>query len=477
MSNNWEMVIGLEVHAQLKTSSKLFSSSPNLFGSEPNENVNFIDSGMPGMLPVLNWACIEKAIKTGFALNFTINKHSVFERKNYFYPDLPQGYQISQFEFPILSEGYLEIDQPDGSAKKIRIERAHLEQDAGKSIHDIDPKFSFIDLNRVGTPLLEIVSYPDLSSADDVVNYISSLRQTLMYIDVCDGNMQEGSLRADVNLSVRKPGGELGTRCEIKNLNSFKFIRQAIEFEFQRQIDVLEAGGSVEQNTMLFDTSTGETRSMRSKEFSHDYRYFPDPDLPPLVLNEEDIEKLRLKLPELPDQKKSRFIEEFGITAYDAEILVTEKYVSDFFEQIVKGRDSKIVISWITVELFSYLKRKNISLEESKIGPEKISSLLDLIISNKISNRQAKEIFDEYLKSDVNADTFIEKKGLVQISNESEIEELVEKVLKENPKMLEQYKSGKDKLFGFFIGQVMKLSNGKANPKMVNETLKRKLSL
>ena len=273
MSNNWEMVIGLEVHAQLKTSSKLFSSSPNLFGSEPNENVNFIDSGMPGMLPVLNWACIEKAIKTGFALNFTINKHSVFERKNYFYPDLPQGYQISQFEFPILSEGYLEIDQPDGSAKKIRIERAHLEQDAGKSIHDIDPKFSFIDLNRVGTPLLEIVSYPDLSSADDVVNYMSSLRQTLMYIDVCDGNMQEGSLRADVNLSVRKPGGELGTRCEIKNLNSFKFIRQAIEFEFQRQIDVLEAGGSVEQNTMLFDTSTGETRSMRSKEFSHDYRY------------------------------------------------------------------------------------------------------------------------------------------------------------------------------------------------------------
>ena len=299
----------------------------------------------------------------------------------------------------------------------------------------------------------------------------------MRYLGTCDGNMQEGSLRADVNVSVRPKGSkEFGTRCEIKNVNSIKFIQQAIEFEARRQVDLIEKGEKIIQETRLFDPNNLETRSMRGKEESHDYRYFPDPDLPPLVLNEEDIEKLRLKLPELPDQKKSRFIEEFGITAYDAEILVTEKYVSDFFEQIVEGRDSKIVISWITVELFSYLKRKNISLEESKIGPEKISSLLDLIISNKISNRQAKEIFDEYLKSDVNADTFIEKKGLIQISNESEIEELVERVLKENPKMLEQYKSGKDKLFGFFIGQVMKLSNGKANPKMVNETLKRKLS-
>ena len=296
------MVIGLEVHAQLKTSSKLFSSSPNQFGSEPNENVNFIDSGMPGMLPVMNFGCIEMAIKTGYALNFKINKHSVFERKNYFYPDLPQGYQISQFEFPILSEGYINIESGDNQ-KKIRIERAHLEQDAGKSIHDIDPKYSFIDLNRVGTPLLEIVSYPDLSSADEVINYMSSLRQLLMYIDVCDGNMQEGSLRADVNLSVRKKGQELGTRCEIKNLNSFKFIKQAIEYEFQRQINIIDGGGEIEQNTMLFDTSTGETRAMRSKEFSHDYRYFPDPDLLPVNLSQEQIDKIKPLVGELPQDK------------------------------------------------------------------------------------------------------------------------------------------------------------------------------
>ena len=316
-----------------------------------------------------------------------------------------------------------------------------------------------------------------MSSPLEAAEYVKKLRNILRFIGTCDGNMEKGNLRADVNVSVRKKGDELGTRCEIKNVNSIKFIQQAIEFEARRQVDLIEKGEKIIQETRLFDPNNLETRSMRGKEESHDYRYFPDPDLPPLVLNDEDIENLRLKLPELPDQKKSRFIEEFGISAYDAEILITEKYVSDFFEQIVKGRDSKIVISWITVELFSYLKRKNISLEESKIDPEKISSLLDLIISNKISNRQAKEIFDEYLESDINADTFIEKKGLVQISNESEIEEFVEKVLKENPKMLEQYKSGKDKLFGFFVGQVMKLSNGKANPKMVNETLKRKLSL
>jgi aspartyl-tRNA(Asn)/glutamyl-tRNA(Gln) amidotransferase subunit B len=323
---------------------------------------------------------------------------------------------------------------------------------------------------------MEIVSEPDMSSPQEAAEYVKKLRNILRFIGTCDGNMEKGNLRADVNVSVRKKGDELGTRCEIKNVNSIKFIQQAIEFEAKRQVDLIEKGEKIIQETRLFDPSNFETRSMRSKEESHDYRYFPDPDLPPLVLNEEDIEKLRLKLPELPDQKKLRFIEEFRISAYDAEILVTEKYVADFFEQIVKGRDPKIVISWLTVELFSYLKKKNISLEESKIDPKKISSLIDLIISNKISNRQAKEIFDEYLETDINADTFIEKKGLVQISNESEIEDLVEKVLKENPKMLEQFKSGKEKLFGFFVGQAMKLSNGKANPKMVNETLKRKLS-
>ena len=302
MNNDWELVIGLEVHAQLKTESKLFSSSPNQFGSDPNSNVNFIDAGMPGMLPVMNSGCIEKAIKTGFALNFQINPYSVFERKNYFYADLPQGYQISQFEYPILTEGFVEIET-DNKLKKIRLERAHLEQDAGKSIHDIDPKYSFIDLNRVGTPLLEIVSYPDFNSADEVISYLTSLRQILMYIDVCDGNMQEGSLRADVNLSVKKPNAELGTRCEIKNMNSFKFIRQAIEYESKRQIQVLESGGKIDQNTLLFDTSTGETRAMRSKEFAHDYRYFPDPDLLPVHIAEDQIEKVKSTIGELPQQK------------------------------------------------------------------------------------------------------------------------------------------------------------------------------
>ena len=474
-TGNWEIVLGLEVHAQISANSKLFSGASTDWGADPNSQVELVDSGMPGALPVINKYCIDQAILTGISLNAEINKKSIFDRKNYFYPDLPQGYQISQFEFPIVGKGHLNIEI-DGGKKSIGITRLHLEQDAGKSLHDQDIDNSFIDLNRSGCALMEIVSEPDMSSPQEAAEYVKKLRNILRFIGTCDGNMEKGNLRADVNVSVRKKGDELGTRCEIKNVNSIKFIQQAIEFEAKRQVDLIEKGEKIIQETRLFDPSNFETRSMRSKEESHDYRYFPDPDLPPLVLNEEDIEKLRLKLPELPDQRKSRYIEEFRISAYDAEILVTEKYVADFFEQIVKGRDPKIVISWLTVELFSYLKKKNISLEESKIDPKKISSLIDLIISNKISNRQAKEIFDEYLETDVNADTFIEKKGLVQISNESEIEGLVEKVLMENPKMLEQYKSGKEKLFGFFVGQVMKLSNGKANPKMVNETLKRKLS-
>ena len=476
MSNNWEMVIGLEVHAQLKTTSKLFSSSPNLFGSEPNENVNFIDSGMPGMLPVLNWACIEKAIKTGFALNFTINKHSVFERKNYFYPDLPQGYQISQFEFPILSEGYLDIDQPDGSTKKIRIERAHLEQDAGKSIHDIDPKFSFIDLNRVGTPLLEIVSYPDLSSAEDVVNYMSSLRQTLMYIDVCDGNMQEGSLRADVNLSVGKPGGELGTRCEIKNLNSFKFIRQAIEFEFQRQIEILEAGESVEQNTMLFDTSTGETRPMRSKEFSHDYRYFPDPDLLPLEVTDKFIDDIRSEIPELPDEKKKRFIEKFKLTPYEATILVSDIETSKYFEEVIKDADVKLSTNWITGELFAVLNEKNLEISQSPISAINLSKLINLIKDGTISGKIAKTVFEEMIVGDQDPQKIIEAKGLKQESDPKALEELIEKVIQNNADKVAEYKSGKDKLFGFFVGQAMKESKGKGNPQLINKILKEKLN-
>ena len=477
MSNNWEMVIGLEVHAQLKTSSKLFSSSPNLFGSEPNENVNFIDAGMPGMLPVLNWACIEKAIKTGFALNFTINKHSVFERKNYFYPDLPQGYQISQFEFPILSEGYLEIDQPDGNTKKIRIERAHLEQDAGKSIHDIDPKFSFIDLNRVGTPLLEIVSYPDLSSAEDVVNYMSSLRQTLMYIDVCDGNMQEGSLRADVNLSIRKPGGELGTRCEIKNLNSFKFIRQAIEFEFQRQIEVIESGGSVEQNTMLFDTSTGETRPMRSKEFSHDYRYFPDPDLLPVNLTDEQINQIKPSMEELPHQKISRYINDYKIDKDISKIIIAEKENTILFEKMVNESDvnPKNIASWLVGDIFAFVKEKNLDVLNLLEYTKDITDLLKLISDDVISNKVGKEILPQVLEGKGKPNELVKKMGLEQVSNTDELEKIIDDALVGEEENIVKFRGGLDRVLGYFVGKCLKSTKGKGNPKLINKILLEKL--
>ena len=477
MSNNWEMVIGLEVHAQLKTSSKLFSSSPNLFGSEPNENVNFIDAGMPGMLPVLNWACIEKAIKTGFALNLTINKHSVFERKNYFYPDLPQGYQISQFEFPILSEGYLEIDQPDGNTKKIRIERAHLEQDAGKSIHDIDPKFSFIDLNRVGTPLLEIVSYPDLSSAEDVVNYMSSLRQTLMYIDVCDGNMQEGSLRADVNLSIRKPGGELGTRCEIKNLNSFKFIRQAIEFEFQRQIEVIESGGSVEQNTMLFDTSTGETRPMRSKEFSHDYRYFPDPDLLPVNLTDEQINQIKPSMEELPHQKISRYINDYKIDKDISKIIIAEKENTILFEKMVNESDvnPKNIASWLVGDIFAFVKEKNLDVLNLLEYTKDITDLLKLISDDVISNKVGKEILPQVLEGKGKPNELVKMMGLEQVSNTDELEKIIDDALVGEEENIVKFKGGSDRVLGYFVGKCLKSTKGKGNPKLIDKILLEKL--
>mgnify|MGYP005647897643 FL=1 len=421
MSNNWEMVIGLEVHAQLNTSSKLFSSSPNQFGSEPNENVNFIDSGMPGMLPVMNFACIEMAIKTGFALNFNINKYSVFERKNYFYPDLPQGYQISQFEFPILTEGFINIDN-EGNQKKIRIERAHLEQDAGKSIHDIDPKFSFIDLNRVGTPLLEIVSYPDLSSAEEVVSYMSSLRQVLMYIDVCDGNMQEGSLRADVNLSVRKKGEELGTRCEIKNLNSFKFIRQAIEYEFKRQIDVIESGGKIEQNTMLFDTSTGETRAMRSKEFSHDYRYFPDPDLLPVNLTQDQIDKVKTSVGELPQAKLDKFIKDYNVDKDIAKIITVEKQNAILFEKMISETDvkPKFIAAWLVGDIFAFIKENNLEVSSLNEKTKEITDLLKLVSDDVISNKAGKEILPKVLKGHGKPSDIVKELGLEQVSDSGE---------------------------------------------------------
>ena len=476
MSNNWEMVIGLEVHAQLKTSSKLFSSSPNQFGSEPNENVNFIDSGMPGMLPVLNFACIEKAIKTGFALNFTINKYSVFERKNYFYPDLPQGYQISQFEFPILTEGFINIDNGQDQ-KKIRIERAHLEQDAGKSIHDIDPKYSFIDLNRVGTPLLEIVSYPDLTSADEVVNYMSSLRQILMYIDVCDGNMQEGSLRADVNLSIRKPGEDLGTRCEIKNLNSFKFIKQAIEFEFQRQIGVLESGGSVEQNTMLFDTNTGETRAMRSKEFSHDYRYFPDPDLLPVNITQEQIDNIQPTLGELPNQKLDRYISELKIEKDISKIIISEKENTEVFEQMVNDTEvpPKLIASWLVGDIFAFVKENNLDVSSLMKKTKVIVELLELVSDDVISNKVGKEILPKVLKGEGSPSEIVKKMGLEQVSDSSELEKIINEALQDEEDNIAKFQGGSDRVLGYFVGKCLKATKGKGNPKLINKLLLEKL--
>ena len=476
MSNNWEMVIGLEVHAQLNTSSKLFSSSPNQFGSEPNENVNFIDSGMPGMLPVMNFACIEMAIKTGFALNFNINKHSVFERKNYFYPDLPQGYQISQFEFPILTEGFINIDN-EGNQKKIRIERAHLEQDAGKSIHDIDPKFSFIDLNRVGTPLLEIVSYPDLSSAEEVVSYMSSLRQVLMYIDVCDGNMQEGSLRADVNLSVRKKGGELGTRCEIKNLNSFKFIRQAIEYEFKRQIDVIESGGKIEQNTMLFDTSTGETRAMRSKEFSHDYRYFPDPDLLPVNLTQDQIDKVKTSVGELPQAKLDKFINDYNVDKDIAKIITVEKQNAILFEKMISETDvkPKFIAAWLVGDIFAFIKENNLEVSSLNEKTKEITDLLKLVSDDVISNKAGKEILPKVLNGQGKPSDIVKELGLEQVSNSGELEKIIDEALIGEEENISKFQGGSDRLLGYFVGKCLKATKGKGNPKLINKILLERL--
>ena len=476
MSNNWEMVIGLEVHAQLNTSSKLFSSSPNQFGSEPNENVNFIDSGMPGMLPVMNFACIEMAIKTGFALNFNINKYSVFERKNYFYPDLPQGYQISQFEFPILTEGFINIDN-EGNQKKIRIERAHLEQDAGKSIHDIDPKFSFIDLNRVGTPLLEIVSYPDLSSAEEVVSYMSSLRQVLMYIDVCDGNMQEGSLRADVNLSVRKKGGELGTRCEIKNLNSFKFIRQAIEYEFKRQIDVIESGGKIEQNTMLFDTSTGETRAMRSKEFSHDYRYFPDPDLLPVNLTQDQIDKVKTSVGELPQAKLDKFIKDYNVDKDIAKIITVEKQNAILFEKMISETDvkPKFIAAWLVGDIFAFIKENNIEVSSLNEKTKEITDLLKLVSDDIISNKAGKEILPKVLNGQGKPSDIVKELGLEQVSDSGELEKIIDEALIGEEENISKFQGGSDRVLGYFVGKCLKATKGKGNPKLINKILLERL--
>ena len=474
-NNEYEVVIGLEVHAQVLSESKLFSTSPTKFGAEPNTQVSLVDAAFPGMLPVINEFCIKQAVKTGIGLNAKINKKSIFDRKNYFYADLPQGYQISQYKNPIVGEGTVILDLPDGE-KKIGIERLHLEQDAGKSIHDIDPKNTFVDLNRSGVALMEIVSKPDLRSLEEVNLYIKKLRSIMKYLGTCDGNMQEGSLRADVNVSVRKKGKkELGTRCEIKNVNSIKFMQMAIDFEANRQVDILEEGGKIDQETRLFDTKKNETRSMRSKEDAHDYRYFPDPDLLPLEFTDEFINELKKNIPELPDEKKKRFIEKFKLSPYEANILVSDIDTSKYFEEVIKNSDIKLSTNWITGELFALLNEKNLDISHSPISAQNLSKLINLIKDGTISGKIAKSVFEIMAKGNIDPQKIIEEKGLKQQSDPKQLEKIVDKVIKENEDKVKEFKSGKDKLFGFFVGLVMKISEGKANPQLVNEILKKKL--
>ncbi len=473
--NQYEVVIGLEVHAQVTSESKLFSTSPTKFGAEPNTQVSLVDAAFPGMLPVINEYCVKQAIKTGIGLKAKINKRSVFDRKNYFYADLPQGYQISQFKDPIVGEGKIILDMPDGQ-KEVGIERLHLEQDAGKSIHDLDPKNTFVDLNRSGVALMEIVSKPDLRSPDEVNAYIKKLRSIMRYLGTCDGNMQEGSLRADVNVSVRKKGSkEFGTRCEIKNVNSIKFMQMAIEYEANRQVDLIEDGQTIDQETRLFDTKKNETRSMRSKEDAHDYRYFPDPDLLPLEVSDDFIENLKSEIPELPDEKKKRFIEKFKLSPYEANILVSDIETSNYFENVIKKSDVKLATNWIIGELFAALNEKNLEITESPISAGNLSKLINLIKDGTISGKIAKTVFEQMMEGDKDPQKIVEEKGLKQESDPKALEALIDKVIDDNRDKATEYKSGKVKLFGFFVGQVMKVSGGKANPQLVNEILKKKL--
>tara|TARA_B100000029_G_scaffold474861_1_gene517614 strand:- start:564 stop:2030 length:1467 start_codon:yes stop_codon:yes gene_type:complete len=477
----WEMVIGLEVHAQVKSRSKLFSSSSTKFGSFPNSQVSLVDAAMPGMLPVINKYCVEQAIKSGLGLNAKINNYSVFDRKNYFYADLPQGYQISQYKYPIVGEGKITIDFKDGKSKDIRIVRLHLEQDAGKSLHDQNPVKTYVDLNRSGVALMEIVSEPDIRSPEEAAMFVSKIRSILKYLDTCDGNMQEGSLRADVNISIRRLGEKYGTRCEIKNLNSIKFIKQAIMYEVKRQIEILENNGKIEQNTLLFDTSTGKTRPMRNKEEAHDYRYFPDPDLLPLEISDQEIEDLKSSLPELPDQLKSKYINKYNLSNYDASLLTAEKQTSDYFTDTVSSDEdlsnhAKIVVNWITSELFSLLNKNNIELNKSPVTPKNLGQLIKLICLNEISGKIAKDVLEDMFSSGKTAQEIVNTKGLKQVSDHTEIAKVIDAVIKENPKMVEDYLGGKNKLLGFFVGQAMKKTKGKANPKILNDMLIKKLN-
>ena len=474
-NNEYEVVIGLEVHAQVLSESKLFSSAPTKFGAEPNTQVSLVDAAFPGMLPVINEFCIKQAVKTGIGLNAKINKKSIFDRKNYFYADLPQGYQISQYKNPIVGEGSIVLDLTTGE-KVVGIERLHLEQDAGKSIHDIDPQNTLVDLNRSGVALMEIVSKPDLRSLEEVNAYIKKIRSIMRYLGTCDGNMQEGSLRADVNVSVRKKGQkEFGTRCEIKNVNSIKFMQMAIDYEANRQVDVIEEGGTIDQETRLFDIKKNETRSMRSKEDAHDYRYFPDPDLLPLELSDKFINDLKKNIPELPDEKKKRFIEKFKLSPYEANILVSDIETSKYFEEVIEKSDVKLSTNWITGELFALLNEKNLEISQNPISAKNLSKLINLIKDGTISGKIAKSVFEIMADEGKDPQIIVEEKGLKQQSDPKEIEKLIDKVITDNPDKVKEYKSGKDKLFGFFVGQVMKVSGGKANPQLVNEILKKKL--
>jgi aspartyl-tRNA(Asn)/glutamyl-tRNA(Gln) amidotransferase subunit B len=474
-TGKWEYVIGLEIHAQVDSNSKLFSGSSTEFGAKPNSQVSNVDAAMPGMLPVLNKYCVEQAIKTGLGIGGQINKYSAFDRKNYFYADLPQGYQISQFYHPIVEHGMMMVQTESGDMKKIRINRIHLEQDAGKSMHDQSPTSTFIDLNRCGIALMEIVSEPDISSPFEAAEYVKKLRTLVRYLGTCDGDMEKGSMRCDANVSVRKPGDPLGTRCEIKNINSVRNIVRAIEIEAARQVEILESGGVIKQETRLFDVDLGETRAMRSKEDAHDYRYFPDPDLLPIILEQETIDRIADTMPELPDAKIVRYINELGLSDYDAAVLASDKDTCDYFEVAAKGRSAKIVANWITSELFGQLNKSGMELQDCKISAESLGQLVGLIEAGTISGKIAKTVFEVMFETGQEPEAIVQERGLVQVSDSSALASIIAEVLAENPDSVEGYKSGKDRLFGFFVGQVMKKSGGKANPGMVNDMLKEAL--
>ena len=473
-TGDWEIVIGIEVHAQIISNSKLFSGSSTSFGADHNTQVSFVDAGMPGMLPVINSVCVEQAIKTGLGLNAKINNFSIFDRKNYFYPDLPQGYQISQFEQPIVGNGMITIDLDDGESKNIGIERLHLEQDAGKSLHDQHPSYSFVDLNRSGVALMEIVSMPDMRSPEEAQAYVKKLRNIMKYLQTCDGNMEEGSLRADINVSVRKPGDDLGTRCEIKNVNSIKFIGQAIDYEAKRQINLIEKGDLIEQQTRLFDPKKGQTRSMRSKEDSHDYRYFPDPDLLPLTFTNDFVDELKKTLPELPDIRKKRFIEDYDLSSYDSNILVSEKETADYFEAAAENSNPKLVCNWVIGELFSVLNKINKTIEDCPIKAEDLGELINLIDNETITGRIAKDVFEIMLNTGESPASIVDANNMKQVNDLSEIESVIDKIIEINPDQVNAL-SEKPNLIGWFVGQVMKETQGKANPKTVNEILGKKL--